>query len=300
MIIILSIALLLSTPLSSELLKNTSDLADEFHKKCLQIIPTKTEHHNTLASLVCGEKITDESLKQNLQKTSLLHIFIVSGSHLILFDELLSILKIPLFLRFLFLSFYSLCVGWQPPAVRALIGFIAKEVLRRKKIFFPSDFSVLITGFLTLFLFQAWWSSTSLVMSWCAALALSFTNILRIKNPWMQALYSQFSVFLFMTAPLWGLGSLHPLSLVYNLFLAPLVSYVLLPLSFLAVLFSPFLFIFEKVIYLFTNALSTLSEPVELTKNTTLKIHLLWMWVFSWHILFHFLRLHHWQGKDST
>jgi putative ABC transport system ATP-binding protein len=48
-----------------------------------------------VASLICGEKLTDKSLKENLVKTSLIHIFVISGSHLILLDELLSILKIP-------------------------------------------------------------------------------------------------------------------------------------------------------------------------------------------------------------
>lgn len=300
MIVILTIALLLSMPLPHAVLKNTSHLAEQLQQICLQSIPAKTEQHNSLASLVCGEKISDAELKQNLQKTSLIHIFIVSGSHLLLLDELLSILKIPVYLRFLFLGCYSLGVGWQAPAVRALIGLVVKELFKRKRLFFSADQVVLSTGFITLMLFPAWWLSSSLVMSWCAALALCLPHILRIKNPWVQSATSQFAIFFFMSAPLWGIGNLHPLSMLYNLFLAPVVSYLLLPLSFLAVFFSPFLFVFEKVMTLFEGALSVLSEPIEPTKTTSLTISLLWIWVFSWHILFHFLRLHLWQGKDST
>lgn len=300
MVFILITALLLSTPIPTTLLKNMSYRAEQLQKKCLNTIPTNTRQHKSLASLVCGEKITDEEVKNNLRKTSLIHIFIVSGSHLILLDELLSILRIPLYLRFIFLGSYSLCVGWQAPAVRALVGLSLKEFFRRKGLFFSADLVVLITGFFTLFLFPDWWTSQSLVMSWCAALALCLPSLLRIKNIFARSVTSQFAIFFFMSAPLWGIGSLHPLSILYNLFLAPVVSYILLPLSFLAVAFSPFLHLFEKVMTLFTNTLAVLSEPVELVRTSSPKLGLLWCWVFCWHILFHFLRLHLWQGKDST
>lgn len=300
MVFMLITALLLSTPLPTTLLKNMSYHAEQLQKKCLETIPVNTGQHKSLASLVCGEKITDEEMRINLRKTSLIHIFIVSGSHLILLDELLSIIRIPLYLRFIFLMCYSLCVGWQAPAVRALVGLSLKEFFRRKSLFFPTDIVVLITGFFTLFLFPDWWKSPSLVMSWCAALALCLPRLLRINNLFARSVASQFSIFFFMIAPLWGLGSLHPLSILYNLFLAPVVSYILLPLSFLAVAFAPFLHLFEKVMTLFTNTLTVLSEPVELAKTSPPKLGLLWCWVFIWHILFHFLRLHLWQGKDST
>ncbi|MGZ3769492.1 MAG: ComEC/Rec2 family competence protein [Bdellovibrio sp.] len=281
------------------MLKSTTIISQHLHQKCLLSLPQKAQNLDDLASLVCGEKITDTKLNENLRKTSLLHIFIVSGSHLILLDELLSILKIPVFLRFLFLVFYSLCVGWQPPAVRALLGLLFRQWFRNKKIFFPSDITVLITGLATLILFPQWWSSSSLVMSWCAALALSFPAILRIKSAWQRLILSQFSIFFFMSAPLWGLGSLHPLSILYNLILAPTVSYILLPISFLAALFSPFLFVFDKLILLFANTLAVVSEPIEISKTSQPGIGVLWIWVFAWQMFYHFLRLHLWQGKDS-
>lgn len=300
MVFILITALLLSMPLPTYLLKNMSYFSEQLQKKCLETIPTNTVQHKSLASLVCGEKITDEEIKDNLRKTSLIHIFIVSGSHLILLDELLSIIKIPLYLRFIFLGSYSLYVGWQAPAARALIGLSLKEFFRRKSLFFSADLVVLITGFFTLFLFPEWWTSTSLVMSWCAALALCLPSLLRIKNIFARSVTSQFAIFFFMSAPLWGIGSLHPLSILYNLFLAPVVSFILLPLSFLAVAFSPFLHLFEIVMTFFMSSLSVLSEPIELAKTSPPKLGLLWCWIFIWHILFHFLRLHLWQGKDST
>lgn len=299
MIILLFLALCLSTPLPNSLLINTSATSSVFHEKCLQILPTNSQHLASLASLVCGEKITDQELKKNLSKTSLIHIFVVSGSHLILLDELLGILRIPVIVRFLFLGGYSLAVGWQAPAVRALLGFSTREVLRRRRVYLPADLAVLATGFLTLILFPSWWESLSLQMSWCAALALSWHSILRVKNTFARTVLSQLSIFFFMSAPLWGLGSLHPLSILYNLFLAPVIAYLLLPLSFLAVFLSPFLTLFDHVMSFFMKALPALSEPIEIVRGSTPSTAFLWMWIFSWHVCFHYLRLRLWQGKDS-
>ncbi|MEK2645948.1 ComEC/Rec2 family competence protein [Bdellovibrio sp. BCCA] len=299
MIILLVLALTLSTPLPSSLLTNTSALASTFQQKCVQILPKNFEHHTSLASLVCGEKITDAELKENLSKTSLIHIFVISGSHLILLDELLSIFKIPVIVRFLFLGSYSLVSGWQAPAVRAFLGLGLREVFRRRHLHLPADLGVLATGFTTLILFPGWWNSLSLQMSWCAALALSTSSALRIKNAFARAVFSQVAIFFFMSAPLWGLGSLHPLSILYNLFLAPVVSYILLPLSFLAAAFSPFLILFEKVMGFFNDALIVLSEPIEIHKRSLPSVGLLWTWILGWHCVMHFLRLHLWQGKDA-
>lgn len=300
MAIIAFTALYLIMSPHSYLLNNTSHIATEFHRKCVQILPQNSQHHDSLASLVCGEKITDENLKKDLRKTSLIHIFIVSGSHLVLIDEALSILKIPFFLRFLTLTVYTLAVGWQAPAVRALLGLSLRHFFKRNRLSFPADIVVLITGFTILSLFPNWWNSLSLQMSWCAALALCIPNLFRVKNSFQRALISQFSIFVFMISPLWGIGSLHPLSILFNLTLAPIVAYVLLPLAFLSLIFSPFLKIFENVMNLFELTMLNLGEPVPLSQSPPPSTISLWIWVFSLHIFLLILRLRLWQGKDSS
>ncbi|WP_413568197.1 ComEC/Rec2 family competence protein [Bdellovibrio sp. HCB117] len=300
MIVLLLLALSLSTPLPSTLLTNTSIFSEEIQRKCSQTLPKDSQHFNALNSLVCGEKITDKDLRENLRKTSLIHIFVVSGSHLLLLDELLSILRIPFCVRFFFMSFYSIVVGWQAPAVRALLGMCSRRLLHRSRILLPKDLCVLVAGFLALMLFPAWWNSLSFLMSWCAALALTAPDVLRIRNSWARGFLTQFSIFFFMSAPLWGIGSLHPLSILYNLFLAPVVSYILLPLSFLVSVFSPLVFLFDFFMDHFHHILFVLSEPIEFAARQTPDIRLLWCWILFWHVAFHFLRLHLWQGKDLT
>lgn len=300
MIILLLLALTLSNSNSSFLLEKTSNVAAIFHQKCVQILPTESVNPKTLSSLLCGENITDISLKQNLIKSSLIHIFVISGSHLILLDELLSILKIPLFVRFIFLTGYSLATGWQAPAVRALIALATRTFFKFYKWPFPSDITVLCTGMITLCLFPEWWNSLSLLMSWCAALALCWTSVLRIRENFWRTFLSQLAIFLFMSLPLLGIGNLHPLSVIFNLLLAPVVSFVLLPLAFLSVLIHPLLKVFDFVMRLFSTALQFFSEPITVAAGERASIEYLWLWIFTWHVIFHFLRLKIYQGRDHA
>lgn len=299
MIILIFLALSLSNFNSSTLLKNASAISLSFQQKCTNLIPSQTKNPHVMASLVCGEKLTDESLKQNLVKTSLIHIFVISGSHLILLDELLSILKIPVLLRFLFLGFYSLVVGWQPPAVRALVALGVRVGFKKLGWHFPPDLLTLIAGLLTLTLFSQWWTSNSLLMSWCAALALCWVLLLRIKNKFAALFISQGAIYLFMFVPLWGLGSVHPLSLLYNIFLGPVVAFVLLPLSVLAMIIPATSLLFDFVFNVFSKFLGVMAEPISLHNNPSPSLGLLWLWILAWQIFFHALRLRLYQGRDT-
>jgi competence protein ComEC len=300
MIIILFFALFLNTPFTPSLLKNTSALATVFQQKCVQILPLRSKSRDLLGSLICGQNIKDPELKENLVKTSLIHVFIISGSHLILLDELLGLLRIPVFVRIVFLALYSLIVGWQPPAVRALIALSLRSFLKKLNLNFPADLTVLISGIFTLTLFPAWWDSTSLVMSWSAALALCWVPTLKIRKKISGLLFSHLAVFIFMSVPLWGIGNLHPLSLIYNLFLGPVISFLLLPLAFVSVLIHPLLPVLDEALLLFGQILKLASEPIVTSQSSTLTLQYLWIWVFGWQIFFHFLRLHLYQGKDFS
>ncbi|KYG63079.1 hypothetical protein AZI86_15275 [Bdellovibrio bacteriovorus] len=299
MLFLLIIALALSITPPDSLLKNTSALSKTYQQKCLKQVPTDATTRASIQALLCGEKITDSRLKENLSKTSLIHIFIVSGSHLILLDRFLSILKIPLFLRFLSLGFYSLAVGWQAPAVRALGALLLRSGLRYGRIAFPGDLVVLACGLLTLAIFPTWWQSLSFQMSWCAALALSAPSVLGLSSrSWKGALLSHFLILLIMAPLLWGWASLHPVGVLSNLLLAPLVALVLLPLSFTAVFHEKLLQLFSHVMSFFEATLSAVAEPVVIPSSGVGSSSSFWIWIFLLHILFHFLRLHLRQGKD--
>lgn len=299
MLFLLILALGLSITPSDALLKNTSVLSGTYQQKCLNSLPADHASRSAIQSLLCGEKITDSELRENLSKTSLIHIFVVSGSHLILLDHFLSILRIPFFVRFLGLGFYCLAVGWQAPAVRALGSLLFRALSVRCRFYFPSDLIVLACGLIMLILFPSWWRSLSFQMSWCAALSLSAPRLFRLSTrSWRGALLSHFLIFVLMAPLLWGWGSLHPLGILCNLLLAPVVALVLLPLSFFAVFHQTALLVFIKTFSLFEVLLNVVAEPVALPSREVAAHGSFWFWIFGLHVVFHFLRLSLWQGKD--
>lgn len=297
MILLAYVALCLSISLPISLLSNTSNLASSLQQNCVRILPQASTERASLASLLCGQKITDENLRQKLQQTSLIHIFVISGSHLILFDQLLGTLRIPLFLRFAFLLLYSLATGWQPPAVRALCGLLLLALLRWRGWPFASDQRVLLTGMTVLATFPEWWESRSLIMSWCASLALCTPSLFRLQLSLPRLFWGQVAIFILMTPPLWGFGNLHPLGLVYNLLLGPVVSFILLPLAIVAVILPASSPLFDFLLGLFTEGLHRVSDPIQLPSGTAVSIPLLWGWVFGVHLLFHIVRVQRWQGR---
>ncbi len=299
MVLLLIAAFSLSIACPPGLLISTSSLSEKIQRKCFKILPDSSKHKSALASLVCGQKLTNEKLKEDLSKTSLIHLFVISGSHLILFESVLRFLRMPDYLRIAVLAFYTLATGWQPPTVRALFSLGLRHLLSRHKCFLPGDLQTLLAGLVLLFFFPAWWDSLSLLMSWCASLALCTPGLFRLKNNLTKALTSQVAIWSFMLFPLWGIGSLHPLSLLYNILLAPLISYLLLPLSFLAIAHPWCLAIFENVLNFFSHLLRLFSEPILSEDGTSHPVQVLWIWILILHLSFHFLRLKLWHGRDS-
>lgn len=300
MIFLLFLALCLSTPVSPSLLKNLTETSSSFHQKCTQSLPQTLESRAALNSLLCGEKITDTNLQKNLTQTSLIHLFVISGSHLLLIDGLLSKLSIPFFLRFIVLSLYSLLAAWQPPVVRALLGLAWRKQMEHQGFAFAGDLGVLATGLLTLVLFPDWRDSLSLQLSWAASLALCGPSLFRLTSLLHKILLIQLLVFLFLIPPLWGFGSLHPLGLLFNIFLAPLIAFVLLPLGALVLVWPELAFIFDQLLKIFSLILGWFSDPIVLPQSFALPRSVLWIWIALLHLLFYAVRLRLRQGKDFS
>lgn len=300
MILILFLALSLSIPIPSTLLKSTSLLADVVHQKCTQSLPKNLNELSALNSLLCGEKITDQKLQNKLLLTSLIHLFVISGSHLILIDHLFSKMALPFLVRFLVLSVYSLIALAQPPVIRALISMGARQLSRNTGWFWSGDVSVLLTGVFTLFLFPDWWDSLSLQLSWAASLALCVPGLFQVRKALQKICILQLAVFIFLIPLLWGFGSLHPLSLVFNIFLGPVIGFLLLPLGVLVTVIPSLGFIFDHTIQIFQSVMQAFSDPIQMPQDSVFSRSSLWIWIGFLHLGFYFLRLRLYQGKDSS
>ncbi len=272
-----------------------SSLTTKAHHLCLQHLSLSDKVREAQAALLCGENIQDENLKNLLTRTSLIHLFVVSGSHLLILESLLLFCRAPLLLRLLFFAFYTLMCSLQAPLLRAFLALLLRVGTRWRDRHWPNDLLILMAGVLCLLLCPEWASSRSLVMSWLAALALCFASLAHKNNPdgspLGKFLLPSFTVYLLMLPTLWGFGNLHPLGILFNVLLAPLVVFLLMPLAFLSALCSgadPWLL---KSLNFFAWLSLHFSEPVQIEKTTLLEMSLLWIFIFSLHGVFHFWRL---------
>lgn len=298
MLIITILALLSSIGTSSTLLDNSSQYTQKLHKICVDfLISTSAAPENT-QSVLCGSSITDVELTSNLSKTSLLHLFIVSGSHLVILDDLLMRVRIPFAIRQFVLLLYGFITKLEAPVLRALITLWLQQFFKISKIKTPTDLKILCAGLLTLSVNFNLWNSRSLQLSWLAALGLGLF-VIPNKNIFYKVLLSQTGIYIFLLPALYGFGNLHPLSIIFNLLLGGLLGLALIPTAFIAVLIPPFSFVFQSLLKLIHWTSDEFTRPIQISKHGLLSNQTIWIWIFSLHLVFILLRKNFLQGKDQ-
>ena len=256
-----------------------ANLKGPFHKLCLSHLPSPPGH--ALESLICGERIQDPNLQDILIQSGLLHLFVVSGSHLIWLDMIASTLRAPLFLRGLLWFSFALACGWQPPIVRGALGLSLSRALPHLR----TDHLVLATGLITLCLFPEWGTSLSLALSWTAALAMTWP-----QDPTWQGSLQRNTLIWAMIAPLmlaWSVPS--PLTVFSNLLMAPVFSALLFPIGILSIAIPPFLYVFDSLFAAFIATLKIFPFKTGAAPDLRITPLMIWLWITLLHLAFHAL-----------
>lgn len=271
---LLSISWLLNLPL------NLTEFSSDLHNFCLQNLPNSVENVSSLEALVCGKNMQTSEIKELLVHTSLIHVFVVSGSHFLFLHKVFAKLFKQRYLSLAPLCLYALITQCQPPAVRSLFFLSITEITREKKLFTPPLVAVFLSGLLSLCLFPDWIYSRSLLMSLAASLALTITSELLHQETEVctRAIFTQIFLYISMTFCLWGASNLHPLGMVLNLTLGPLIGVVLFPLGIIVTLIPPLTPLFDGTINLLFWILMATNELFKLqTSATSLPLYLLWL-----------------------
>lgn len=251
---------------------------------CLQLLPEKAAHAKAMGSLLCGEKVTDPALLDSLRQTSLLHLFVVSGSHLIALELSLQFLKIPRPVRRGIAAGFVVLTGFQAPLVRAFVGLCLPGEGSRWGPRGRPDLDVMKAGLLTLALLPAWITSLSLALSWLAALALS----LPWGEGWRGAFRRSIAIWVFLAPALAGAGVPSPLSWLVNLFVAPVFSLLSLPLAVVALPGGRFTLPFDLFMdgfFALLAGLAGLSPPPGQMRFP--EPVALWLWIGFLHVTIH-------------
>lgn len=145
---------------------------DMLHKICIGFFSDDT-HSELTQALLCGKKLPKNDTRLLLSQAGMMHLLVVSGYHLGLFQKLWSFSFKKIWastqIELLVLALYALMTDWQPPVVRALIE-------RALKIKAHEHQAILLSFIITILLHPTWASSLSLHLSLIARGAVYLSN----------------------------------------------------------------------------------------------------------------------------
>lgn len=231
--------------------------------------------------IVCGVPLKNSDFKSHLITTGLIHLIVVSGSHLLFLGAFCEKFCKKKSLVTALLIFFTLLTNLQPPAVRALISIFLDGFSKRYFLFWTKSQHVFVSGIITLLCFPNWITSISFVMSWSASFALAtnqFQNHRIRHHAW---------VFLILFPIFLPLSPLNPISIFANLVFAPIIGTILFPVSILGffpwlIKFTDFLWTsFDFAIQKFSTIAPDPMDPIPVP------FFFLWGYLFSLHIFSH-------------
>lgn len=205
------------------ILEFAQDLSTPFHHKCLSWITLENHGSEIRRALLCGENITSPDLDLQLKSLGLIHLVVVSGSHLEFLSRILNLLKAPPRLIQLLLFIFLLLSNFQAPAVRCFVDLLFREKVRHHSVFW--------SGLLCLCLFPAWISSLSFWMSLCASLVIRLPGTLLNKDSPLHELHSQAVIYFFFLPITLFLTPIGPVSIFNNLIFSSWLGAFWIPLA---------------------------------------------------------------------
>jgi ComEC/Rec2-related protein len=261
------------------LLPLLTNLSGFLNSICIGLAPA-SEWKHAYQAIVCGLPLKNSDFKSYLVTTGLIHLIVVSGSHLVFLGEFTEKFG-PKRGKIILLIAFTLITNLQPPTVRALMSIFLNNLNKRKHLFWTRAHQVFMSGIITLLFFPGWISSISFVMSWAASFALGsnkFQSHQLRYHLWVFVIL--FPIFL-------PLAPLNPISILTNLIFAPLVGTILFPVSILG--FVKFLTPFTDLLWSgFDLVLKFVSQAApEKISTIPVPFYFLWSYLFGLHIYVH-------------
>ena len=297
------------------LLQSTSTKLHQLCLNSLAHLAPSTEAHATAQALVCGHEIENLDVRSLFASTGLIHLLVVSGSHLIIIKNILEFFlsKIQLitprisnksttFIVFTLLFLYVLMCLMNPPVTRSYIGLLVAIAAEKWKFRWPPTTQQFFTSAVSIFINPYWLVSLSFQMSWLASLALNTSEKI-FENPhsadqdnfafqkyWQQAMLRTFLIYTLFIFLFCFFGFPHPLVPFYSIVLSPILELVLFPLAFAATLGTWFSFLYLNLFSCLTYLLNLLetSRPygIFLTHSTVTTANLVLISVMLGFLIF--------------
>lgn len=248
-----------------------------FHEKVNNYIRNKFNPTNAqiIQTLIIGEKHNlDEELNKDIQSVGISHLFVISGLHVELInktiDKFLTIIKIKdkykNIIMLLLQVFYYILTSFLVSILRVIIGFVLSKFLKNivKKLT-PID-KLSLNGIIVLLINPYNLFSYSFLLSYMIVFGIllispKLKKDKGIKNFIINNLFISFTSTIISLPIVIRISSdINMLSVIFNLFFIPFVSYVLLPLTFIVFIIPSLEFIYGFVVKFFIGVTSFLSN----------------------------------------
>lgn len=264
---------------SLNLLNLLADHSKILQQLCISYVPNQSEYRDFTQAIVCGSTLPNNAFNQQLKDIGLIHLIVVSGSHLIFLSELIN--KFPfrhMVIRYLLLICFSLLTGFQAPVARALSHQILCDLQSAFRLNWSKTQIVWNASLFCLALNPIWINSISFLLSWAASLALSL-----VEKP--KGLKKHVLFFVIFSPLLAYISTLNPITILTNWLLAPIIGMVLFPLSLVSFLLTPLSPIVE-VMWFTLDKVSFFISKLPLFDLDFRISSTIYLWIYIW--LVHF------------
>lgn len=193
-------------------------------------------------AIICGANLPPGDLANGLRQAGLLHLIVVSGSHLLLLEQAFNFrdykLKPLNYLIFPVLFGFVLTTRAEPPAVRAFLSLCLRSMNHSCKLGWSDLQIATLSGFVSLTFCLDGGRTHSLLLSWGASLSLcAVSTFTTPSNSTLSQVLRQVTIYLLLFPLLIPLSAPHPISIFCNLLFTPLLNAVLFPMSLIAFAF---------------------------------------------------------------
>lgn len=283
MVFLLALAVILLKCIPPPLLKPAASAIDEVHNVCLRLLPVDMNHHAELAAILCGEAIEDSATKNFLRASSLVHLFLLSGTQLFWLSRFARVTRLPRGFTLALASLWAVAGKCKVTFLRPLGNWFLRET-RAHENGWRADQRVLWAGLLMFALFPDAGHSLALIFGWTAALAYSTPG----ERGWRGELQRAIWLWILFCPLLAFWNPVRPIALLFGLVLANFFSPPLLVTGVLACLHARWSFLFDAVVDGLRFCTRAFPPPLAGDESSPASLSLAWAWVFLLQATWHF------------
>ena len=248
-------------------LANNTSVLYYVKNKVIKRINSIKNANSYIGIYVLGDtSILDEDILESYRENGISHLFSISGMHISLFAGLiLYFLKRISYNNYynygivvVFLIMYSLLVGFSSSVVRSILMYVLFAINKVFNFKIKSVDIMCLVLIIILILKPFYLYNLSFQYSYLISFSLVLyqSKIKRIKNKLMKALYVSLISFLFsFPICIYNFYQVNICSIILNIFLIPLVSIIIFPLSLISFVVPKF----GYILVIFTNILEKIS-----------------------------------------